>query len=64
MGRAKSAKKLEPIAVRLDPDVRAGIEALAKADERSLSDYINRALRRHLEAERAAQPEAKGPAKR
>jgi predicted transcriptional regulator len=49
MGRAKPAKKLEPLSVRLDPDVRKGIEALAKADERSLSDYINRALRQHIE---------------
>jgi len=42
-------KKLEPISIRLDPDVRSGIEALAKADERSLSAYINRALRQHIE---------------
>jgi predicted HicB family RNase H-like nuclease len=47
MGRAKPAKKLEPLSVRLDPDVRKAIEALAKAEERSLSDYINRALRQH-----------------
>jgi hypothetical protein len=35
----------------------------ANADERSLSDYINRALRRHLEAERATRPEAKAKPK-
>jgi hypothetical protein len=56
MGRAKHAKKLEPISIRLDPDVREGIEALAKADGRSMSAYINRVLRRHIEQ---ARPEAK-----
>ena len=64
MGRAKHGKKLEPISIRLDPDVREGIEALAKADERSLGAYINRVLRRHLEAEQATRPEAKAKAKR
>ena len=43
------AKKMDPLSIRLDPDVRKGIEALAKADERSLSAYINRVLRQHLE---------------
>jgi hypothetical protein len=50
MGRAKYAKKLEPISIRLDPDVKAAIEALAKADDRSISGYINRVLRQHIEA--------------
>jgi hypothetical protein len=49
MARAKRVKKLEPIPVRLDPDVRQGIETLAKADDRSISGYINRVLRQHLE---------------
>jgi hypothetical protein len=44
------------ISIRLDPGVREGIEAWAKADERSLSAYIYRVLRRHLEAEHATRP--------
>jgi len=42
-------KKLEPISIRLDPDVKEAIQALAKDDERSLSSYINRVLRQHVE---------------
>ena len=54
-------KKLEPISIRLDPDVREGIQALAAEDERSLSAYINRVLRRHLEdAGNAPAPDKKG----
>jgi len=45
-------KKLEPISIRLDPDVKAALEELAKEDERSLSSYINRALRQHIEAKK------------
>jgi predicted HicB family RNase H-like nuclease len=40
-------RKLEPLSVRLDPEVRKAIEALARQDERSLSAYINRVLRDH-----------------
>ena len=43
-------KKMPPTTIRLDEDVKLRIEALAKADERSLSAYINRVLRHHLEA--------------
>jgi predicted transcriptional regulator len=42
-------KKMDPISIRLDPDVKATLEELAKEDERSLSAYINRALRQHIE---------------
>jgi predicted transcriptional regulator len=44
--------KAHPISIRLDADVRSAIEALAKEDERSLSSYVNRALRQHVEAMR------------
>ena len=44
------SKKLEPISIRLEADVKSALEALAEADERSLSAYINRALRQHVEA--------------
>jgi hypothetical protein len=43
------SKKLDPISIRLDPDVKAALEELAKADDRSLSAYINRTLRQHVE---------------
>ena len=46
------------ISIRLEPDVKAGLEELARKDERSLSAYINRALRQHLDAVR--KPKAKG----
>ena len=62
----RSKKLSGPISIRLDPDVRAAIEHLAEADGRSVSDYINRALRAHAEALRwlapthSKKPKAKG----
>jgi hypothetical protein len=41
-------KKLDPIPVRLDPDVRAALEKAAKADGRSLSNYINQVLKEYF----------------
>jgi hypothetical protein len=38
------------MSIRLDPDVRQAIEELAEEDGRSVSGYINRALRAHAEA--------------
>jgi len=38
------------MSIRLDPDVRVAIERLAEADGRSVSGYINRALRAHADA--------------
>lgn len=43
-------KKLQPLSIRLDADVRRAIEKLARKDERSLSAYINRTLRDHAVA--------------
>jgi predicted transcriptional regulator len=37
------------MSIRLDPDVRAALEELAKSDDRSVSSYINRVLRQHVE---------------
>ena len=42
-------KKMHPISIRLDPDVRAALDELAREDSRSLSQYVNLALRRHVE---------------
>jgi len=52
-----------PLSIRLDEDVRTAVERLADADERSVSSYINRALRAHIEAVEAPahkKPKAKG----
>jgi len=46
------------MSIRLDPDVREAIEELAAADDRSVSSYINRALRQHVDAIRK-RPKAK-----
>lgn len=43
-------KKLQPLSVRLEPDVRRAIEKLARKDDRSLSGYINHVLRDHAVA--------------
>jgi predicted transcriptional regulator len=48
------------MSIRLDPDIRQAIEDLAAADDRSVSSYINRALRAHVEAVRGKKPKAKG----
>jgi hypothetical protein len=55
----KRKKRLEPIAIRLDPDVKAALQRLAEADDRSLAWMINRALKEWLEdrAREAADPE-------
>jgi predicted transcriptional regulator len=45
----RKPKKLEPVSVRLDPDVRAALDVWAEAEERSLSQIINRALREYVE---------------
>lgn len=55
-----TVKKLTPIAIRLEPDVRAGLEVLAKADDRSLSSYVHRLLKLHVEREL---PQVEKPAK-
>ena len=49
-GAMPRIKKLSgPMSIRLDPDVRAALEELAKSDDRSVSSYINRVLRQHVE---------------
>jgi hypothetical protein len=42
-------KKLEPMSIRLDPDVKAALQGFAEEEERSLSFYVNRVLRKHVE---------------
>ena len=47
---AMTSKKLDPISIRLDPEVKAALERLAKADDRSLSGYINHLLKTHVDS--------------
>ena len=49
MGRQKSEARKEKISITIDTDLREKIEALASADDRTVSSYINRALRKALE---------------
>jgi predicted HicB family RNase H-like nuclease len=44
------SKKVGSISIRLDAELKAVLEELAGGDDRSLSSYINRALRHHVEA--------------
>lgn len=46
--------KIAPIAFRIDPDLKADLQRLADADDRSLSNYIERVLRQHLQTVEAA----------
>jgi hypothetical protein len=43
-------RKLDPISVRLDPDVKAALVRLAEADGRSLSGYIHHLLKQQVKA--------------
>ena len=51
-------KKLEPMSIRLDPDVKAALQGFAEEEERSLSFYVNRVLRDHVEQIEARKEEA------
>jgi hypothetical protein len=42
-------KKTHPVAIRMDPEVKAALERLAADDNRSLSSYVGLLLRRHVE---------------
>lgn len=52
----KREKKLDPISIRLEADVKSRLEQLAKADDRTLSAYINRLLRQHVEDTAPSKP--------
>jgi hypothetical protein len=41
-----------PISLRIEPDIREALQAFADDEERSLSSYIARVLRQHVEAKR------------
>jgi hypothetical protein len=55
----RKKKLLEPMSIRLDPDVKAALEGFAEEEDRSLSSYVNRVLRDHVErVESQRQPES------
>ena len=54
-------KKLEPMSIRLDPDVKAALQGFAEEEERSLSFYVNRVLRDHVEQAGARKQEPQLP---
>jgi predicted transcriptional regulator len=45
----RKKKLLEPMSIRLDPDVKTALEGFAEDEDRSLSSYVNRVLRDHVE---------------
>ncbi len=51
-------KKVDPLAFRPDPDVRAALDSDAANQERSLSWVINRILRDHYKLPKPAKPKA------
>jgi predicted transcriptional regulator len=56
----KRAKKLSSqISIRLEDEIKAALEEMAAADDRSLSSLINRVLRQYVEAARGKKPKAK-----
>jgi len=52
-------KKLDPISIRLEPDVKAALKQIAADEDRSLSYLINRVLRQYVESVRGKKPKAK-----
>jgi len=43
-------KMTDPVSIRMPPDLKAKLEALAAADRRSLSSYLVLALEAHVAA--------------
>lgn len=41
--------KTANLALRISPEIKTALEAAAKAEDRSVSYYVEAALRRHLE---------------
>ena len=57
----RKKKLLEPMSIRLDPDVKAALEDFAEEEDRSLSSYVNRVLREHVQRIEAGKQEPPGP---
>lgn len=43
-------RKTEALSQRIDPQLKADLEELAKRDNRSLANYVQNILRQHVEA--------------
>lgn len=43
-------KKVHTVSIRVGAELKVQLEQLANADDRTLSAYINRVLRQHVEA--------------
>lgn len=55
------SKKLEPISIRLDPEVKAILQERAKADSRTLSALVNLILKQWAQSQQPPKkPKAKG----
>jgi len=50
--RTWQGNRRRPMSIRLEPDVKAALQELADADDRSLSSLINRVLRQYVESAR------------
>lgn len=53
-----SAKKIDSITVRVDPETKAALEELAQADERTLSAFILKTLRERYNLPKPPKPRA------
>lgn len=63
-GMAKDLRPA-PFPIRLSPDLRKRLEALASADRRSLTNYILLVLERHAEAaERSSDGDQRGTSRK
>ena len=52
-------KKTAPLGIRIRPDLKAALEALAEADKRSLSGYVEIVLQDHVDGR--STPKGKRP---
>jgi hypothetical protein len=58
MPRSKT-KLGAPISLRIETEIREALQQFADADDRSLSSYIARILRQHVEQKRGKRPKTK-----
>ena len=57
--RAAPKRRIMPFAIRLEPNRRARLEELAKAEHRTLSNYILKVLYDHLDGMDAARDKSR-----
>lgn len=49
-------QKSAALSHRIDPQLKADLESLARSDDRSLANYIQRILQQHVEAAKKQTP--------